>query len=194
MGELKKLCCLMCSPICVYLLFPDANFTADVMLSKLYFTELVDAVHTGVRREIYTYIMFNYDQEQFSIRPLPDVPVASGYTHVDFQRTSIDGFISLDVQPLYNQYGGENASEWTSAVQNHSVMAPLWTNIDSRNITDSGLWIHVFTDHQKDKVEIPKIQDLIHTNQTELNVSVALVATWKHVTVHSPYEPGYELV
>ncbi|KAH3724662.1 hypothetical protein DPMN_050485 [Dreissena polymorpha] len=69
----------------------------------------------------------------------------------------MDGFISLDFQPLYNQYGGENASKWNSAVHNHRVIAPLWTNIDSRNITDSGLWIHVFTDHQKDTVEIQTI-------------------------------------
>ncbi|KAH3724688.1 hypothetical protein DPMN_050511 [Dreissena polymorpha] len=32
---------------------------------------------------MYTYIMLNYDQEQFSIGPLPEVPVASGYTHPD---------------------------------------------------------------------------------------------------------------
>ncbi|KAH3724540.1 hypothetical protein DPMN_050360 [Dreissena polymorpha] len=40
-----------------------------------------------VSDEMYTYIIFNYDQEQFSIRPLPEVLVASGYTHVDFQGT-----------------------------------------------------------------------------------------------------------
>ncbi|KAH3724710.1 hypothetical protein DPMN_050533 [Dreissena polymorpha] len=108
----------------------------------------------------------------------------------------MDGFISLDFQPLYNQYGGENASEWRTAVQNHRVIAPLWTNIDSRNITDGGLWIHLFTDRQKNNVNIEKIQQLVrqYTNQTEFIVSVALVATWKHVTVHSPYESGYELV
>ncbi|KAH3739149.1 hypothetical protein DPMN_045796 [Dreissena polymorpha] len=33
---------------------------------------------------MYTYIMFNYDREQFSIRPLPEVPVASGYTNIDY--------------------------------------------------------------------------------------------------------------
>ncbi|XP_052242165.1 dendrite extension defective protein 1-like isoform X2 [Dreissena polymorpha] len=122
------------------------------------------------------------------------LPYFGEYVH--WFRPSMDGFISLDFQPLYNQYGGENASEWKTAVQNHRVLAPLWTNIDSRNISDGGMWIHVFTDHQKDKEDIQKIQDLIHmyTNQTEFNVSVALVATWKHVTVHSPYEPGYELV
>ncbi|KAH3689542.1 hypothetical protein DPMN_194472 [Dreissena polymorpha] len=83
---------------------------------------------------------------------------------------------------------------WTAAVQKHIVIAPLWTNIDSRNISGGGLWIHVFT--EKDKTDVAQIQSLVrtYTNQTEFNVSVALVATWKHVTIHSPYEPGYELV
>ncbi|XP_052243416.1 uncharacterized protein LOC127853188 isoform X4 [Dreissena polymorpha] len=122
------------------------------------------------------------------------LPYFGEYVH--WLRPSMDGFISLDFQPLYNQYGGENASEWRTAVQNHLVIAPLWTNIDSRNITDGGLWIHLFTDRQKNNVDIEKIQQLVrqYTNQTEFIVSVALVATWKHVTVHSPYEPGYELV
>ncbi|KAH3724548.1 hypothetical protein DPMN_050368 [Dreissena polymorpha] len=40
-----------------------------------------------VSDELYTYLMFNYDQEQFSIRPLPEVPVASGYTHLDYTGT-----------------------------------------------------------------------------------------------------------
>ncbi|KAH3862405.1 hypothetical protein DPMN_025372 [Dreissena polymorpha] len=108
----------------------------------------------------------------------------------------MNGFVSLDFQPLYNQYGGENATEWMAAVQNHKVIAPLWTNIDSSNITDGGLWIHIFTDRQNDTVDIQKIRNLVrqYINQTDFNVSVALVATWKHVTVHSPYEPGYELV
>ncbi|KAH3739150.1 hypothetical protein DPMN_045797 [Dreissena polymorpha] len=106
----------------------------------------------------------------------------------------MNGFISLEFQPLYNEYGGENSSEWKAAIQNQKVIAPLWTNIDSRNITDGGLWIHVFT--EKNKTDVSKIQDLVrqYTNHTEFNISVALVATWKHVTVHSPYEPGFELV
>ncbi|KAH3724290.1 hypothetical protein DPMN_050106 [Dreissena polymorpha] len=109
----------------------------------------------------------------------------------------MNGFISLDFQPLYNEYGGENASEWKATVQNHRVIAPLWTNIDSSNISDGGLWIHSFTNKQQNKTDdMAKIQDLIrtYTNQTEFKISVAMVATWKHVTVHSPYEPGYELV
>ncbi|KAH3724660.1 hypothetical protein DPMN_050483 [Dreissena polymorpha] len=40
-----------------------------------------------VSDEKYTYIMFNYDQEKFSIKPLPEVPVAIGYIDVDFQGT-----------------------------------------------------------------------------------------------------------
>ncbi|XP_052242137.1 sushi, von Willebrand factor type A, EGF and pentraxin domain-containing protein 1-like isoform X2 [Dreissena polymorpha] len=116
--------------------------------------------------------------------------------YINWFKPSMNGFISLDFQPLYNEYGGENASEWKAAVQNHRVIAPLWTNIDSSNISDGGLWIHSFTDKQPNKTDLAKIQDLIrqYTNLTEFNVSVALVATWKHVTVHSPYEPGYELV
>ncbi|KAH3739144.1 hypothetical protein DPMN_045791 [Dreissena polymorpha] len=100
------------------------------------------------------------------------------------------GFLSLDFHPLNNQYEGENASEWRAAIQDHMVIAPLWTYIDSRNITDGGLWIHLFKDRQTDKLDIEKIQQLVrqYTNQTEFIVSVALVATWKHVTVHSPYE------
>ncbi|KAH3724720.1 hypothetical protein DPMN_050543 [Dreissena polymorpha] len=106
----------------------------------------------------------------------------------------MDGFLALDFQPLYNQYGGETPSEWTAAIQKHIVIAPLWTNIDSRNISNGGLWVHVLT--ERDKADVVQIQDLVrqYTNQSEFNVSVALVATWKHVTVHSPYEPGYELV
>ncbi|XP_052242156.1 CUB and sushi domain-containing protein 1-like isoform X13 [Dreissena polymorpha] len=115
-------------------------------------------------------------------------------TYYTLFRPSMNGFIALDFQPLYNQYGGETPSEWTAAIQKHIVIAPLWTDIDSRNISNGGLWIHVLTD--RDKADVLKIQDRVrqYTNQTEFNVSVALVATWKHVTVHSPYEPGYELV
>ncbi|XP_052244627.1 uncharacterized protein LOC127853868 [Dreissena polymorpha] len=117
--------------------------------------------------------------------------------YINWFKPSMNGFISLDFQPLYNEYGGENASEWKATVQNHRVIAPLWTNIDSSNISDGGLWIHSFTNKQQNKTDdMAKIQDLIrtYTNQTEFKISVAMVATWKHVTVHSPYEPGYELV
>ncbi|XP_052244062.1 CUB and sushi domain-containing protein 3-like isoform X6 [Dreissena polymorpha] len=115
-------------------------------------------------------------------------------TYYTLFRPSMNGFIALDFQPLYNQYGGETPSEWTAAIQKHIVIAPLWTDIDSRNISNGGLWIHVLT--ERDKADVLNIQDRVrqYTNQTEFNVSVALVATWKHVTVHSPYEPGYELV
>ncbi|XP_052225755.1 sushi, von Willebrand factor type A, EGF and pentraxin domain-containing protein 1-like isoform X5 [Dreissena polymorpha] len=122
------------------------------------------------------------------------LPYLGEYIH--WFKPNMNGFVSLDFQPLYNQYGGENATEWKAAVQNHKVVAPLWTDIDSSNITNGGLWIHMLTDHHNDTVDIQKINDIFrqYTNQTEFNASVALVATWKHVTVHSPYEPGYELV
>ncbi|XP_052242167.1 mucin-like protein isoform X1 [Dreissena polymorpha] len=136
---------------------------------------------------------FNGDNEILDTFQIPNRFPYFG-TYFTLFRPSMDGFLALDFQPLYNQYGGETPSEWTAAIQKHIVIAPLWTNIDSRNISNGGLWIHVLTD--KDKSDVAKIQDLVrqYTNQTEFNVSVALVATWKHVTIHSPYEPGYELV
>ncbi|KAH3724297.1 hypothetical protein DPMN_050113 [Dreissena polymorpha] len=33
---------------------------------------------------MYTYIIFNYDREQFSIKPLSEVPVASGFTNLNY--------------------------------------------------------------------------------------------------------------
>ncbi|KAH3698613.1 hypothetical protein DPMN_086156 [Dreissena polymorpha] len=136
---------------------------------------------------------FNGDNEILDTFQIPNRFPYFG-TYYTLFRPSMDGFLALDFQPLYNQYGGETPSEWTTAIQKHIVIAPLWTNIDSRNISNGGLWIHVLTD--KDKSDVVKIQDLVrqYTNQTEFNVTVALVATWKHVTIHSPYEPGYELV
>ncbi|XP_052245001.1 sushi, von Willebrand factor type A, EGF and pentraxin domain-containing protein 1-like isoform X24 [Dreissena polymorpha] len=136
---------------------------------------------------------FNGDNEILDTFQIPNRFPYFG-TYYTLFRPSMDGFLALDFQPLYNQYGGETPSEWTAAIQKHIVIAPLWTNIDSRNISNGGLWINVLT--YKDKSDVAKIQDLVrhYTNQTEFNVSVALVATWKHVTIHSPYEPGYELV
>ncbi|KAH3724499.1 hypothetical protein DPMN_050318 [Dreissena polymorpha] len=33
---------------------------------------------------MYTFIIFNYDREQFSIKPLSEVPVASGFTNLNY--------------------------------------------------------------------------------------------------------------
>ncbi|XP_052280910.1 sushi, von Willebrand factor type A, EGF and pentraxin domain-containing protein 1-like [Dreissena polymorpha] len=80
---------------------------------------------------------------------------------------SMDGFLALDFQPLYNQYGGESPSEWTAAIQKHIVIAPLWTNIDSKNISNGGLWIHVLT--ERDKADVIQIQDVVRCTETRPN-------------------------
>ncbi|WAR06709.1 hypothetical protein MAR_016667, partial [Mya arenaria] len=108
---------------------------------------------------------------------------------------SLNGFLALNYPPLYESYGAENSTLWKKYVENHVVIAPLWTNLDSRNITGAGVWVHVFSNNTGNRSDILKIQEHVqkYSNNSEFNASVAFAVTWKHVTIHSPYMPGYRL-
>ncbi|XP_052807840.1 uncharacterized protein LOC128236769 [Mya arenaria] len=110
-------------------------------------------------------------------------------------RPSLNGFLALNYPPLYESYGAENSTLWKKYVENHVVIAPLWTNLDSRNITGAGVWVHVFSNNTGNRSDILKIQEHVqkYSNNSEFNASVAFAVTWKHVTIHSPYMPGYRL-
>ncbi|XP_052807818.1 uncharacterized protein LOC128236758 [Mya arenaria] len=110
-------------------------------------------------------------------------------------RPSLNGFLALNYPPLYEAFGAENSTQWAEYVENHVVIAPLWTNLDSRNITGAGVWVHVFSNNTGNRSDILQIQKLVrkYSDNSEFNASVAFAVTWKHVTTHSPYMPGYML-
>ncbi|XP_052807798.1 sushi, von Willebrand factor type A, EGF and pentraxin domain-containing protein 1-like [Mya arenaria] len=131
---------------------------------------------------------------------LPPVNIPGGRfpylgQYFDLFRPSLNGFLALNYPPLYEAYGAENSTLWARYVDNHVVIAPLWTNLDSRNITGAGVWVHMFSNSTGNRSDILKIQEHVrkYPNNSEFNASVAFAVTWKHVTIHSPFMPGYRL-
>ncbi|WAR06702.1 AGRE1-like protein, partial [Mya arenaria] len=116
--------------------------------------------------------------------------------YFDVFRPNMNGFLALNYPPLYERYGAENSTLWEKYVDNHIVIAPLWTNIDTRNITGAGLCVHVLSNKTADAKDMKKIEDLLHqyTNRSDFSVDVAISLTWRNATIHSPYMPGYELI
>ncbi|WAR06743.1 hypothetical protein MAR_016701, partial [Mya arenaria] len=88
---------------------------------------------------------------------------------------SLNGFLALNYPPLYEAYGAENSTLWARYVDNHVVIAPLWTNLDSRNITGAGVWVHMFSNSTGNRSDILKIQEHVrkYPNNSEFNASVA---------------------
>ncbi|XP_052807827.1 sushi, von Willebrand factor type A, EGF and pentraxin domain-containing protein 1-like [Mya arenaria] len=115
--------------------------------------------------------------------------------YFDVFRPNLNGFLALNYPPLYERYGAENSTLWEKYVDNHIVIAPLWTNIDTRNITGAGLCVHVLSNKTADAKDMKKIEDLVqqYTNRSDFSVNVAIALTWRNATIHSPYMPGYEL-
>ncbi|WAR06733.1 MLP-like protein, partial [Mya arenaria] len=95
---------------------------------------------------------------------------------------SLNGFLALNYPPLYEAFGAENSTQWAEYVENHVVIAPLWTNLDSRNITGAGVWVHVFSNNTGNRSDILQIQKLVrkYSDNSEFNASVAFAVTWKH--------------
>ncbi|WAR06700.1 NOTC3-like protein, partial [Mya arenaria] len=92
------------------------------------------------------------------------------------------GCYTLNYPPLYEAFGAENSTQWAKYVENHVVIAPLWTNLDSRNITGAGVWVHVFSNNSGNRSDILQIQKLVrkYSDNSEFNASVAFAVTWKH--------------
>ncbi|XP_052807842.1 mucin-like protein [Mya arenaria] len=116
--------------------------------------------------------------------------------YFDVFRPNLNGFLALNYPPLYERYGAENSTLWEKYVDNHIVIAPLWTNIDTRNITGAGLCVHVLSNKTSDAKDMKQIEDLVqqYTNRSDFSVDVAIALTWRNATIHSPYMPGYELI
>ncbi|XP_052811033.1 uncharacterized protein LOC128238811 isoform X2 [Mya arenaria] len=116
--------------------------------------------------------------------------------YFDVFRPNMNGFLALNYPPLYERYGAENSTLWKKYVDNHIVIAPLWTNIDTRNITGAGLCVHVLSNKTTDAKDMKQIEDLVrqYTNRRDFSVDVAIALTWRNATIHSPYMPGYELI
>ena len=68
-------------------------------------------------------------------------------------------------------------------------------NLDLTN-NGSGMELHMFSNQTHHKSDIDQIEGLIrqYTNTSDFNVSVAIVVTWRHATIHSPYVPEVQLV
>ncbi|WAR06716.1 SVEP1-like protein, partial [Mya arenaria] len=116
--------------------------------------------------------------------------------YFDVFRPNLNGFLALNYPPLYERYGAENSTLWEKYVDNHIVIAPLWTNIDTRNITGAELCVHVLSNKTADAMDMKQIEDLVrqYTNRPDFSVDVAISLTWRNATIHSPYMPGYELI
>ncbi|XP_053390085.1 uncharacterized protein LOC128553006, partial [Mercenaria mercenaria] len=107
-------------------------------------------------------------------------------------RPNMNGFLTLGYQPLYEDYGPETPSEWQKFSRGYTVIAPLWTNIDSTNLT-GGLDVHLFEYYtnygQNDSQhrDLSRLGDLFskYLNLTDFKPRVAIVATWRNVTKSS---------
>ena len=113
-------------------------------------------------------------------------------------QASMDGFISLGFQQVFDRYAPDNPSKWRNSSQYNyaydpvSIIAPLWSDLDTTNITDAGLYVHYFSADETGKVTDTNAQhafnttlDAFGTYLTDIGFEpkVLLEATWANVTV-----------
>lgn len=119
----------------------------------------------------------------------------------DILQPYMNGFLALAYQPIYESYGPINATQWKDVTHGYTVIAPLWTNLDSTNLT-GGLYVHYFDNYgmnygneTTEHKDLEKIQKAFadYYNLTDFKVRLALVATWENVTMSS-YIPTVKLI
>ncbi|XP_053408490.1 sushi, von Willebrand factor type A, EGF and pentraxin domain-containing protein 1-like isoform X2 [Mercenaria mercenaria] len=112
-------------------------------------------------------------------------------------RPNMNGFLTLGYQPLYEDYGPETPTDWQKFSRGYPVIAPLWTNIDSTNLT-GGLDVHLFEYYSSYGQNDSQHRDLSrlgnifsnYLNLIDFKPRVALVATWRNVTKSSYIVPA----
>ncbi|KAL4228969.1 CUB and sushi domain-containing protein 1 [Mactra antiquata] len=106
-----------------------------------------------------------------------------------FFRPAMNGFLSLGFQQLYDRNGPQTPGAWKNRTFGMSVVAPLWGNLNSENIS-GGLSVNYFENYihygnnDSEHRDLQKLGDVMATcyNLTHFDPRVAIVVTWKNVT------------
>ena len=110
----------------------------------------------------------------------------------------MDGFISLGFQQVFDRYAPADPSAWqqssryNEAYDSVSIIAPLWSDFDTTNISNAGLYVHYFSADETGNVTDSNAKEAFKTamdafgpwlNSSGFHPKVLLEATWANVTV-----------
>lgn len=106
----------------------------------------------------------------------------------------MNGFLTLGYQPLYEHYGPDKVENWRKFSEDHIVIAPFWTDIDSTNLT-GGVQVKLlqnYTNYESSHKDLQYLSNIFRNYSnitTDFKPRVAIVVTWRNVTQASYIEP-----
>ena len=104
----------------------------------------------------------------------------------------MNGFIALGYKPIDQQHGPTTPELWRSFSKDYPIVAPLWANLDTTNISGAGLSVHrlLITNNStlQDLSTVKKVFNG-YKGYEGFNPTFALVVTWRNATTPAGFIP-----